>query len=433
MAWSSIRLVSIPLLLSSLAATCTPGPEPGAGDGGADAGGADGGGETRSFYLATAGIQAEVGSDPLFQHAVDFDTLAADSDVIEIHEEYIGIPWDAFAAGTEPPAEWAAVLEKLAADARATGKPIFLNTLIGREFLAPRAFVEGSELRREENWSARCYDFATATDGAAYKLAYSRYVTWMAETFEPRWMNVAIEINLFHQACPGAWDGMVDAERAAYEAVKAARPETLVFPSFVLGTLYGFECDPAQRQQCYDANYAAISGLERDRFAVSTYPYLNELALGEIPEDWFTRAADRGGETTIIAETGWNAVTAVGQLGDQCVDANVTSPDDQRAYLERLIHEGDKSSVEMVTWWSNSDLLPAFVMGDCPCDDDAAWCATVNAFRDAGGGTPEAKFFAELLFKIWGTMGLRDHDGAPRQPIYGRWSEELAIPVEPGL
>ena len=45
---------------------------------------------------------------------------------------------------------------------------------------------------------------------------------------------------------------------------------------------------------CYDAGYAHLARVKRDRFAVSTYPYLGAIpVLDTLPADWFTRAADR--------------------------------------------------------------------------------------------------------------------------------------------
>lgn len=377
---------------------------------------------TRGFFMATAGIQASV-EGRFFDHHVELSTIASDSDVIEIHEEFLGIPWDEFEAGDQPPAVWVEAIDALADAAKATGKPVFLNVLPGRDFLSKRAAVVDGQLVVEENWSARCFDFAAAADGPAKKAAYLRYVEFMVERFEPRWMNVAIEINLFHLSCPEAWDGMVDVQRSAYDAVKAARPETIVFPSFALGPLYGFDCPEDMRAQCYDANYAAIAGLKRDRFAVSTYPYLQEFGVATVPDDWFTRAADRAGETVIISETGWNSAPAVARLDTECLQGVTGSVADQIAYLDRLVAEGEKANVEMFVWWSNSDLLPAFVMDDCPCDVDADWCAAVDVFRSSGGSDPAAQFSSELLLKIWGTMGLRDHAGDPKSAIYERWDD----------
>ena len=35
------------------------------------------------------------------------------------------------------------------------------------------------------------------------------------------------------------------------------------------------------------------------------------------------------------------------------------------------------------------------------------------------------------LAAAFGTMGIRDYDGAPRQPIFDRWTSARALPIGP--
>jgi hypothetical protein len=77
---------------------------------------------------------------------------------------------------------------------------------------------------------------------------------------------------------------------------------------------------------------------------------------------------------------------------------------------------------------SNRDLVPAGFMTDCPCDDDAAWCDFLAAFRQAAGSSPDAQAGAEYGLKQFGAMGLRDHDGTPRGGLDARWQAARALP-----
>jgi hypothetical protein len=230
-------------------------------------------GPTRTYALASTGMQIQL--DGGFQ--LGDANLANDADVISIHQDFYGLPWDAFLASAAPPAAWVAKMDSLQQHAAATGKPIFLSLapLAGdRVHLAPKAVADGTSFKTVDNWAAQCYDLSTAADGPQLIAAYARYVDWMVRKFQPKWVNVAVEINLFQPCGASAWSGIVSLERAAYDAAKAAAPAVPAFMSIQLDHLYGVadgSCPaPMTQDQCYDAHYALLADLKRDRFAVST-------------------------------------------------------------------------------------------------------------------------------------------------------------------
>lgn len=388
-------------------------------------------GSSRRYRLASAGVQAFPGAALLYQTtAAD---LAADADVIAIHEEYYGIPWDEFAADQPPPDVWAAKMRELASLGPAQHKDVYLALLIGREWLADKTAVVDGTIRRVARWSDRCYDFAAAADGASRRAAYARYVAWMVRTFQPRWVNVAVEVNAFLGSCPAAWPGMVTTERAAYDAAKAAKPDAVVFASFQIDALMGYSGCPAGRtqQQCFEDRYRQISDVKRDRFGVSTYPFLLEpyRRVSSIPSDWFTRAARRGGERVIIAEAGWNSDPDVAALNGVCITALTSDEAEAAAYLDLLLATAQEQDIELVTWWSDRDMLTAKAMTECPCAFDRAWCAAAQLVRSAAGTDPVLQYLAEVQFKMWGTMGLRRYDGSPKPALMERWEAARALPV----
>jgi cysteine-rich repeat protein len=387
--------------------------------------------KTRTYRLASSGVQIIPGGSLLFQ--ITNSNLVEDPDVVAIHEEYYGIPWDEFQSGTAPPAEWIAQMNRLAAIGPEAGKDVLLSLLIGREYLTDKTKIVAGQIQRESNWSARCYNFDTAVDGTDKKKAYARYVDWMVRKFQPRWVNVAVEVNNFQLKCPDAWAGMVAAESAAYDAAKAAKPDVIAFPSIQIDSLMGYsECPESRTQaQCFDENYLGINGLKRDRFAISTYPHIVESInrVSKIPSDYFTRAGDRGGERTLIVEAGWNTEPIVASLASTCTTATTSSENEALDYLNLLVSTAESHGIELVTWWSNRDLMIAQAMVDCPCDFDASWCEIAAAFRQAGGSDPTIQFFSELAFKIWGTMGIRRWDGTPKPLLMQRWNELRAVPL----
>ena len=386
-------------------------------------------GPARDYYLASTGVQITP-DQGIFLDRANLDDL----DAISIHQDFLGIAWDAFAANTAPPAAWVAALDALATQAQ--GKPVFLSLtpLAGdRHHLAPKAIAQGGGFTTVGGWAADCYDFTTASDAPTWKQAYARYVDFMVRKFQPRWVNVAIEMNLFMACGDSPWAGLVDVERAAYDAAKAAAPASIVFPSLQIDHLYGVSdnaCAASEtQQQCFDAHYAKLANVKRDRFAISTYPYMKNATPADIPADWFTRGASRGGEQLEIAETGWLATNVVAKLDTQCVTALEQDAAEQAAYFDRLLADAKAAHAELVTWWSNRDVVDSRFMTDCPCAFDAKWCTFLDQFRTAAGADPMQQFYAEALLKIFGTMGVREYGGTPRQPIFDRWQAARVDPV----
>jgi hypothetical protein len=219
---------------------------------------------------------------------------------------------------------------------------------------------------------------------------------------------------------------------AAYAEAKKQDPKLRAFPSFQIDHLYGYAkdscADGMDKNTCFDRNYAQITDLKRDRFAMSSYPYMQGQRVADLPADYFERAAARGGEQALIAETGWLSTNLVAQNGSSCTTVITSSEQDAADYLTRVLADARRIPLELVTWWSNRDLLPAGLMTNCPCDYDATWCGVVDQFRSAAGAplTPGADLIGEVLLKAFGTMGLRDYDGKLKPKLAAPWKAARA-------
>lgn len=395
---------------------------------------ADGGtsGASRSFYMASTGAQMRI-TGPALGLQLTEANLADDVDMFAVHQEFYGLPWDAFENDTPPLSEWATVMDRLATGATTAGKPVFLSVTMldgNRSHLAPQPVVEDGQLKTVPDGSADCYDFATAADAAARRAAYLRYVTYMVNKFKPAYLNVAVEVNLFFEKCAGttgAVGGLVSMINDAYDAAKAAKPDVVVFPSFQIDHLYGYSTDSCpdvtEREACFDAAYAQIAGIKRDRFGISSYPMLSGVAGGGLPADWFARGAARGGERAVITETGWDSTPLVAQMANgTCYTVFTYAESDAASYLRNVLDQAEAAHMDLVTWWSNRDLVVSPFMTDCPCTFDDTWCTVLQAFRQAAGNaTPDAVFYGEVLAKAFGTMGVRLYDGTPKPQVFSIW------------
>src|ERR1700760_4094616 len=168
--------------------------------------------------------------------------------------------------------------------------------------------------------------------------------------------------------------------------MKAKQASIAAFPAFQIDNLYGVatgSCTGSDQAACFDASYAVIAPMHRDRFAMSSYPIqLGGMSVAQLPADWFTRGAARANEVALIAETGTNDTPiAIDDPVNGCFTAVPGSDADAAAYLARVLGDGAAANMDLVNWWSDRDLLDATVMTDCPCTFDASWCGALALFR----------------------------------------------------
>ena len=199
----------------------------------------------------------------------------------------------------------------------------------------------------------------------------------------------------------------------------------MVFPSFQvehLRALPNEAClDGEAKADCEARHREEIGGLKRDRFAVSVYPYSEWSHAGDVPDDHITGLVPDG-ERMLISETGWISedIRAEGSLG--CQTLVQTSPEEAYGWMTTVLETAESADAELLVWWSNRDLLEEGVSSSCPCDPDSGHCETIEAFRAAFGDDPDTAMFGEMVYKAYGTMGLRHADGSPKEPLASCWA-----------
>lgn len=389
----------------------------------------------RHFLMAAGGVQMLVGDKIGF--GIADDAYPAPMDMAAVHQEFYGIPWQAYFDAVDPDPLWLSEMQRLATIARAAAPQIFLSLgpLNGdRSSLAARTIIRDGRVDNEDGWAAACYDFDNAPDADQVRSAYLAYVRFMVGLFKPSHLAIGIEVNLYFEKCPGRQAGLVGLLNAAYDAAKAVSPETRVFPTIQIDHLYGEAddaCAPGQdKASCFDANYAEIATLKRDLFAMSSYPYFDGTYSPQtLPHDWFSRGADRGSEVGFVAETGWLSTVLSARRDDgSCPQVIISDEATAGAYLQRLLTDAERLDLAGITWWSQKDLLPSRLMDSCECGSDPQWCAIMDVFRAAGGTGPEGAFFGEVLLKAFGSMGLHGYDGTEKPALLTPWRNAFATP-----
>jgi hypothetical protein len=141
-----------------------------------------------------------------------------------------------------------------------------------------------------------------------------------------------------------------------------------------------------------------------------------------------------------ITETGWHSerLTLYLQQTDECATFFDSDPSFQASFLQFLIYSAYIGDFDLITWWSDRDMIDGQVMSTCyppatppsfpECDGDF-WCLGVSYDRanSPAWWQPE---LGELIFKGFGSLGLRGYDGTPK-PQLDIWNGFRALPVSP--
>jgi len=406
--------------------------------------------------MAASAVQTlPIENRPLRNGHADFPltSLRDELDLLKIVADYLGIPYDLFAASEEPPADhpWTIAVEQLIARAQAVERPLILQLGFARRSMVGSAVLdEEGELFVDLTWAPSCFDF-TSPEAAGIGDAYVNYAAWMAGALQPAYIVSFSEANLYYAECGGAtasWEALVDIQRRAYDAIKAAAPDASVFASFNLEALYGDTLDGWDETQ-----YQALSTMAYDTFAMASYPFGITGEDGtfvtpyDLPSDYLSRVLIHHPEEKRLsmAETGWNNVSIA--VGDEetCFENFPYSETRFAAdYLEFVINTAYEAEFDFLSWFSFRDVLPANVMGTCYVRTDSTdpendaclqdyWCQAINQAKNTVLIPGAPALFSEVIQKAFGAMGLLEYDGTSRSLLLDRWREVLAQPLQHDL
>lgn len=152
------------------------------------------------------------------------------------------------------------------------------------------------------------------------------------------------------------------------------------------------------------------------------------------PAEWSAQMQALANQAHAVSDRSFLSISMLDLValnGPQCNTVIAADDAEAAAYLGRVLADADRIPLELVTWWSNRDLLPSGLMTNCPCDYDPTWCQVVDVFRNAGGDplVPASAYFGEILLKAFGTMGIRDYDGHAKPALADLWAEARSRPL----
>jgi hypothetical protein len=360
--------------------------------------------------------------------------LADDASLLSLHFDFFGIPWQELESGSPLPGAWTDQMDQIDALRQDLGLPVLLSLtpLSGtRDRLAPRAYGPGPRLLFDDSFGAQCEAIGSRPDAAQVEAAYDAYVDYMVDRFDPAYLAISIEVNLYRYLCPGAWDDLVAFLDRVYERQKVRHPNLPVFHTFQADFLWealspGARCVGFDRS-CLEENLAAMSALEGDVFALSTYPWGTRVVNQGLPEDYLTVFRGLSGKPVAVAETGYQVYSLQEVDPDhpgQCITTLPSSLQDQEWWMGRLLASADAVKMPFVVWWSDQDLMPEYASVPCVCEVEGdPFCAVLSQ-----APPDDAK-----LLRSFSTMGVRDWEGNPR-PSLALWQAavgEHRVPEPP--
>jgi hypothetical protein len=173
--------------------------------------------------------------------------------------------------------------------------------------------------------------------------SYLGYVRYLAESYQPRYMALAVEVNLMARSNRENYDAFLTTYETAYAAVKEASPSTSVFVTFQYEALKGLppsgETDRIGWQIFDDFPSLDLIGL-------STYPGFSFNSLGEIPADYYDEVLAHTNLPVAIAEMGLNSAQQT---------PITTNEEDQRQFLVRALSDTDRLGFAFAIWYAPAD------------------------------------------------------------------------------
>ncbi len=240
---------------------------------------------------------------------------------------------------------------------------------------------------------------------------------FIAKNLHPAYLGLGNEVNATFERSPGTYLAFVSAYREAYDAVKAASPETKVFPSFqyeeLLGVIPDLPPHPPRWQLLKD-----YEG-KMDVFGITTFPSFAYNVARKVPPTYYSSIREQTPLPVAFVSAGY----ASGPGRD---NLNSSTPPEQRRYLQRLFEDADALGAPLVVWFAERDLSFATAppydllaslglrdIGDKPKEAWPLWEAAANRRHDpAAAAALRQKRLAEQAPGATGPTGASGASGA---------------------
>ncbi len=181
----------------------------------------------------------------------------------------------------------------------------------------------------------------------ALRQAFVAEAVYTVRNIRPAYLVLGTEVNATFERNPQGYQAFVKAYREAYDAVKAASPDTTVFPSFQFEELLGVIPDLPP----HTARWQLLKDFEGkiDLFGLTTYPSFAYPVARKVPPNYYAQIREQTQLPIAFVSAGF--ASGAGRDG-----VNSSTPAEQRRYLQRLLDDADALSSPLVVWFTLRDL-----------------------------------------------------------------------------
>lgn len=178
------------------------------------------------------------------------------------------------------------------------------------------------------------------------RAAFISYAQYVALNYEPDYLALGVEMNMYYQHNPEDFDSFVSLYFDAYDAVKELSPDTLVFPTFQMEELQSLL--PASEGHPPQWHLLRRFEPKLDLVAISTYPSFAFDTPNDIPEDYYRQLETYTDRPIAIAEMGYSS-------GPCRQGINDGTEQEQRDFLASILRQAEGMEMPFVVWFASWD------------------------------------------------------------------------------
>ena len=171
------------------------------------------------------------------------------------------------------------------------------------------------------------------------KKVYLDSTVEFAGKYKPEFFGIGVEVNIFAEKNPAAFEEFVPFYNEVYEAIKEVSPDTKVFTVFQLEKMKGLKMWGIEESK---PHWEMIDRFKTDIAAFTTYPGIFYKNVSDIPEDHYTEISAHTTKPIAFTEIGWHA--APSPTGWE------SSEEEQAEFIRTFFDLTKELNVEIAVW-----------------------------------------------------------------------------------